>query len=687
MSTSKIREHKRIASWWLRFEDLNWPNHDGHDRIKRRAEALAEANATTAMIFGAHFRWDFLPYFTILHDYMATVAEELGKRGLELYDHHSISLAHRYTTREEMRHVILDSGPHLPFSPSREAAASWEFNGTKLNDWRAIDVLTGQPVYYPQYTADSFCVRNPQFREAYKTYMQKLVRETGITGLSADDTIHFMEYRTCGCVHCRAEFKRRTGIDLPAIEDASFWGNWDNPAWKTWIDQRHDTVEEFFKEIRPLLPEDFRLTVCGAHSASPYATGAAGDGRRNLGGCNYLNLEMSGNTPPYKHDPVTTNSSLANKMISASHHQGAAREKGVRCFGTGFGFTEVTANIVWAVNKILDADCWFSTLKDRLGLPEHILKSLPDEADVIGRAFTFEKEHPHLFNGEQIGQLAVFFSSETRDHTLFGNIGNGFCRDYSAMMRQLFTEGISAHTIFTFPKDNRQYPLIIIPSAASMTAEEKAGMEAYLASGGKVLITGPCDLEECRGDWQLPNKAAVDTGADFVGKVVDDLFYRSGAWVSGTVTPPCEKPLEIQEIRPSVLYTPHRMGEYRINDMVMETAKSLCKTLPVKLLCVDGYLINMFETDKTITVHMLAADYDTDIDHELDEMRFHRSRVNYINKVEPIGITQQLRLGAAKAPAVYTPFNDQPAAVTLDDGIVTIDLPEKTSYVILQFDK
>ena len=133
------QDKKRIVNWWMRWEDLNWPNHDGLDRIKERAEKLAEANVTTAMLFGAHFRWDFMPYFTLLHDYIATVTEELHKYGIEFYDRHSVNLIHRYDTREEMRHVMLHSGPHLPFSPSREAAASWEYKGSRLNDWRMID--------------------------------------------------------------------------------------------------------------------------------------------------------------------------------------------------------------------------------------------------------------------------------------------------------------------------------------------------------------------------------------------------------------------------------------------------------------------------------------------------------------------------------------------------------------------
>ena len=111
-----LQKQRRLVNWWMSWEDLNWPNADGLDRIKRRAEQIAAANATTVILFGAHFRWDYLPYFTLLHDHIAGITEELHKVGVECYDRHSVNLIHRYDTREEMRHVMLHSGPHLPFS-------------------------------------------------------------------------------------------------------------------------------------------------------------------------------------------------------------------------------------------------------------------------------------------------------------------------------------------------------------------------------------------------------------------------------------------------------------------------------------------------------------------------------------------------------------------------------------------
>ena len=139
-------DRRRLTFWFIRWADLNWPNHDSMERIKRKAEKYARANITTAVIYGCHFRWDYMPYFTILHDYLAAVSSELAKYGIELMDHHSVNLVHRYDTPEQMRHVMRHSNVHIPFSPSREMAAAWEYQGKKLNSWRMTDVRTGNPL-------------------------------------------------------------------------------------------------------------------------------------------------------------------------------------------------------------------------------------------------------------------------------------------------------------------------------------------------------------------------------------------------------------------------------------------------------------------------------------------------------------------------------------------------------------
>ena len=56
----------------------------------------------------------------------------------------------------------------------------------------------------------------------------------------------------------------------------------------------------------PNLPKDFPVTTCGSDSSAAAVNGAASDASRFIaGGSNYVHMELSGNTPPYKNDPVT----------------------------------------------------------------------------------------------------------------------------------------------------------------------------------------------------------------------------------------------------------------------------------------------------------------------------------------------------------------------------------------------
>ena len=673
-------KHERMATWWMHWPDLQWPDADNLDRIKMRAEGFAQAGVTAAMFFGAHFRWDFLPVFPLLHDYIATVAEELHKNGVKLFDHHSVNLAHRYSTREEMRRVMIHSGPHLPFSPPFEAAASWQYAGKYLNDWRMLDVQTGKPLWFPQYTAEGFCPRNPEFRESYQSYAKRLIADTGIDGLSADDAMYFMGYNACGCRYCREELKKRAGIDLPAADDRSFWGNWDNPAWHHWIDLRLDGSGEFYSQLRTVLPEDFMLTGCGANSASARGAMNASDARSFLQGWNYVNMEMSGNTPPYKKDKQTVNTPVAHRLVNASHHQAAAREKGVGAFCTGFAHSTQQANVVWAVSKMLGADAWIGTLKTRLGLPWHILNTIPNEQDIVGQAFCFERDHAALLEGGIVGQLGVYFSYETRNHTCYGNLDKGYARDYADTLRLLFQSGISPHTLFAFPEDAGVYPLVLLPGAARMTDMERSAMERYLESGGVVVAMGPTALENCQNNWMLPSRAE---GENLFATVPDGVRVRQADWV--TATEVCAQHEDIwQQPGKNLYYNPRRPRDV---GGLLELVRRFAAPMPIRVEKAEGYLCTVMEDENGYTLQLVAEDYDVDIDHKLDEMRVHRSRVNLITHIAPAGVDGEILVRTGKAPRVYTPFCGESAGVCMDGDVCRVTLPGDCAYALLRFEK
>ena len=124
-----------------------------------------------------------------------------------------------------------------------------------------------------------------------------------------------------------------------------------------------------------------------------------------------------------------------------------------------------------------------------------------------------------------------------------------------------------------------------------------------------------------------------------------------------------------------------------MSDSYLALCEQYIRPLPLKVVEAEGYLITMFESKDSVTVQLLAEDYDVDIDHELDEMRFHRSRVNYVNKVEPIGITDKVQIATEMIPDVYMPFTDGEAKLQKDGIVWTITAPEKCAYMIIKFSK
>ena len=471
-------------------------------------------------------------------------------------------------------------------------------------------------------------------------------------------------------------------MDLPPVENTDFWGNWDDPAWHQWIDLRSDAAGEFYADLRSALPEDFILTGCGANSAAPLGVMAGSDARTFLRGWNYVNMEMSGNTPPYKHDPLTVNRSVPTRLVNASHHQAAAREHGVRAFCTGFAHSTVNASHVWAVSKLLGADAWIGTLKMRLGLPRHILATIPNEEDITGAAFNFEKDHPQLFSGESVGQLGVYYSYETRNHTFYGSLEKGYYRDYGMALTLLFREGLNPHTVFSFPEGPEDYPVILVSGAARLASEELRAMERYLAAGGKVIVLGPTNIPGCENGWQLPNR--VTAGENIFTTVPDGIHAKRPAWMQEQEIPEPAHTKDWQTPAEGLFYNSRRLNG-QLEAELTELVRRFVKPQPVEILQSRGYLFSFSRHEGGTVVQALAADYDVDIDHELDAMRSHRSRVNLLTKIEAMGVDREIRLAASGKVQVFTPLNREEAAVVQENGVCTVTLPEKCSYAVFYF--
>ena len=605
------RQHFRAVSWWVEWADLELGNPGIYDKIQRRADSFADAAVDTAIIFGTHFRWDFLPYWHILHAYFHDVSQALKERHIMLFDHHSATLTHRFKSAAETREGMLNMIHHLPWAPSPEAAADWKFNGEYLDSWRIIDARTGGPASVPQYYAQEFCINHPGFRAAYREYLKRLTAESGIDGLMCDDMLYFGGFYHCTCEHCRKKLSFR----FPEKSDASFWGNWGDDRWLEYLAMRRDSTGDFLETVRAALPEDFPLMSCctsGAYGGCNYSGQSVHELVR---GDNIINLEICGDNP----------AAVPVRLAGGSYQSAASKKYGLPVIAIGYGFFPDSAGHLWALNHMTGYSTWFSTLKGRLGLSREIMDELPDEAAPIAAAFQFEKEHPELFDGKLQYECAVYFSEKTKNDSYFGACETGSTKDYRDLIRMLFAAGIRTETIFDFPENAEESPCVVMPSVILLSEEETVTMKRYLAAGGTILRFGPDDPA------QFPTRPEKD--------------FESLKWLSGQSFDFYNPPDEWKNIEFGLWYNQARNP----HDLLAMIRSKMRGDLPQ--VTASGFAVSVREN----SIHLLALEYDLMIDKKLEAMRRQHSHVRLIRQAKPKNCAREISC-SVPVKKVYCPL-------------------------------
>ena len=684
----KQEEHYRAVSWWLTWEDLEWPDEDLVDKIKRRADKAAEAGVNCAIIFGTHFRWDYLPFWSRLHDLLARIREELHKRDILLFDHHSAVLTHRPRNAQDAWAIWKRNRHHVPFYPSRDVAATWTFNGQHLNDWRMLDVETGEPCFLPFYVAEEFCINNPHFQKAYQSYVKRLVEETNIDGLMCDDGIFYPGWRACGCRWCRERFQREYGHILPPTNDHSFWGNRDSEAFKDWIEMRFHSSRDFLGLVKEVLPSDFPLMACCSTSEASNLPSVGMTYQDFIQNTNMIMLEMCGCTPELD---GTWDGRISSQLL----HLGIARDNSCPCFGLGYGFFPEPAFFIWALNKFLGSETWFSTLKGRLGVPNSMLRELADDPELVKEGFLWEKKHPHLFEGKPDAQTAVFFSRSTRDY--YGQIHEDYVRDYQITCSELMQGKIDFEVTTDVPSP-KDWAVLVMSSVICLSEDERNRLEEYLHSGGAVIATGPLGLRDERArllekKWleKYGLKIFVDEPQRTPGfppyKDIKPEIARCKGIFNGRTVQDGEW-ISIQLGRGRLFWCPSRIGT---NAQSLGLADIVRQNEPKKAYRVvkgpEGWYLRTFHAGVRILLHGLPAKV---------EVEPHPTfRKDYITTTEQIVYklhykepsSSVLALEFTRMPrliTVYSPDLEEPRPVELAGATVEVDLSGIRRYFVVE---
>ncbi len=574
----------RMTSWWLAWEDLEWPRPELEEKVCRRADEMAGADVNAVMFFGAHFRWDYLPLWERLHSYQAFVAEELHRRGIRFFDHHSSTLAHRIYDDFDPAE-FRQNRHHVQFHPSVEAAAEWRVHGHLLNDWRMIQITTGKPVFLQKYSAEQFCFNHPDFVNEYVLYLKKLLREVPLDGLMCDDSIFFDRFNACGCRYCREKF----GRELPPSTDTSFWGNYENEDFRAWVAMRYNSVHEFQQRVRDALPPGFPLLNCCSASTGTVANACAMTYEEFGKTANIVMIEMGGEN-------------LASMIAPQLHHLAIAREIQAPCLGLAYGFSPDSAAMIWGFNKFLGSDTWFSTHKNRLRMRDSDLAKMPDQPELIGPYYSFEKRHPELFGGEHRPLVALLFSRVTRDN--HGGAAADYSADFVQTCRALFTAGVDFDVVLKVPEPDSGYRYLFVPSVVCMSESERRKLEQFRAAGGMVIASGPLAV---RDENNRPALMFAEFTVEYTPRpgefpqdpyaVMEPLLRVAGEAVW-------------REISPNFHYNPCRAGE------------GCLLWLPFAGEAPEGWYMRRFRNpDGSENIHFFAKDFDVIIDEELEKLR------------------------------------------------------------------
>lgn len=653
----------RMVSWWLKSEILEYPNQKISDAIQRKADALYKAGCDSAIVFGAHFRWDHLPVFEQLHAYIAEIADAMHQRGMGFIDHYSNCLAARPELGAASGPGAFKDRTHITLNEIRVNTDKWMWNGTLLESWRMVSTVDGKPHYNPNYANIQFCVNNPGFRAGLAAYTRKWYNETHCDGLMSDDSFFNARFYTCGCEYCRAKF----GRPLPPTDDLTFWGNWKNPDFRDWIMMRYQSAAELNAIIRSALPHDFPLMNCCSGSISSASNEAALSIDESMRSSNWIMLEMCGDTPP-------ANGEYTAKLASQLYQLAVAKKYGVPAVGLGYAYYEPPANFIWAFNKFLGSGTWISTLKHRLGMDNKYCAMLPMEEDICGKGFNFEKSHPELFDGEFVADSALYFSRNTRD--LYGGYMADYAQDYSNAAAELFPAGVQFEVVTAVPHPSSGIKNLFLPSAAVLSREEIRDLEVFRLAGGRIYATGPCGVYNTNCErWAQPYIDGEEfTELDRPGKWPHDTWEKMEP-ANCTNTPGWH------QVKENLYWNALR---------VSDKAGLPFEPQPPEM---EGFFSRAFRlNDGRLVKHFLASKFTRELNEELEAKREIRTASNsLVTALAPVNAatagTIALPDGYTQAELVLPLDGGTFAELQAEDGKVKFQLPENCFYFMVVMKK
>jgi hypothetical protein len=609
----------RMASWWILWDNLLFPETGTEEKIVQRAKKFRDAGIDTVVIFGCHFRWDHIYNWERFHQLLKFIVDTCHQEGIKVFDHHSANLTHRVNSLNDYQKVNEKNRHHVPFFPSREFAETITFNGHKLNDFRMISVQDGKPCYLDAYNAEAFCMNNTDYVNAYKKYVEDLLK-TGIDGLMCDDIVYYPGWDGCGCKYCRKKFKDQYGHDLPPAKDENFWGNYESPAFKDWINMRYYDPVDFLAAVQGVVGTDFPLMSCCSNSSVKAGNSSGMSAETMCESLNNVMLEICGEIVSEKNDYSIR---IPNVML----HKAIADKYGYANICLGYAHNPDSAFVIWAFNKIFASNAWISTLTGRFGVAEEVRKTIPDEADIISEAYNFEKENENLFRGESTAKLAVLFSLDNLMYN--GCAQSDYSQPWHDVTIELFKQNIQFDVVLDIPSPDK-YPFLLLSNFDCVSTEDNNRLLEYMKDGGIIIASGLLGFRDERGVLKEKSFLA-DLGAEFRNSKFNwnvpavDLFDPIRRYVEDSMSSydTYHNNIKINDNQWISSGSFHWLPKTCTTSTLDKTQKLLSSS-DLEISCPEGWIYRIFKDNDKYLIHLLASN--------IKAVPYKNFRNNFINQ-------------------------------------------------------
>ena len=495
---------RRVASWWNTLVDLQWSQKFVKDKIKRRAEAFANARIDMAINFGFHVRFDYANYFGQLHGYLANVCEELHQYGIKFMDHYSCNHVHRPRNENEFNNLMKRHRHHILLFHDPLAAAHAQYEEHFFNDICQIDLRDGGRGYAGQYQLEAFCHNHPGFLDMHTKYLKRLIKEVPIDALEVDDMGDYAGFTVCGCQYCRERFRRDYGHEIPPLEDTSFWGdtknviqgNYNNPVFRDYIQMRMDRIRDHVRLIKSVIG-NLPLQTCVSGTGPIRYNTVALDCEKMSPYLDFFMVENVGFSIESVNWVHLDAEALMQKDI-------AQKRGGAPAIALNYTIYEKGGYLGWALARFWGVANWSSTLNGRL---EEDPVDAREVEDVIREWNNWEVLHSNLDfrGGRDMAEVRLVNNRYCRDNGWKDEQGREHWNRVQAWSACLIKHNIGYRFLRAEELSNsealkKEKTPLILDGVACVSDKQYTAVLSYLTSGGNIWLALPFGTHDEKGN-------------------------------------------------------------------------------------------------------------------------------------------------------------------------------------------